>query len=121
MAVDISMIDGVVHVTFAGDVTNLDLEKIADAATTYEGGPVVPHRVTDMSGAIGLHLNFESVWTLASKRRVLQFPNSFKSAIVAPQPSQLGFARMFQTLNDNRQITIQIFPDKGSALKWIAS
>jgi hypothetical protein len=121
MPVQITTVDGVVHLVMTGIVTNLDLEAGVALIKPYENGPVVPHRLTDLSGAEGLNLNFESVWSLASKRRGLKFPNVFKSAIVAPKPSQMGFARMFQTLNDNPQITIQIFPDRVSALQWIAS
>jgi hypothetical protein len=31
----------------------------------------------------------------------------------------MGMARMFQTLNDNPQITIQIFEDEAAAVIWL--
>ena len=117
----ISNIDNVLHVSLTGIVTGADLDQAAAAAREYESGPTVPHRVTDLTGVVSLNLNYETVRALASRRRTLRFPHAFKSAIIAPQPSQLGFARMFQTLNDNPQITIQIFPDKAAALQWIAT
>jgi len=55
----------------------------------------------------------------ANRRRVIPFPNDFKSAIVVGTPVQQGMARMFQTLNDNAQITIAIFGDDASALEWL--
>jgi hypothetical protein len=32
---------------------------------------------------------------------------------------QYGIARMFQSLNNNPWITIQIFEDRPSAMKWL--
>jgi hypothetical protein len=121
MPFQIANIDNLLQISLTGVVTGVDLDQAAAAAREYESGPIVPHRLTDLTGAVGLNLTFESVWALAARRRALRFPNAFKSAIVAPQPSQLGFARMFQTLNDNPQITIQIFADKTAALQWIAA
>jgi hypothetical protein len=48
-------------------------------------------------------------------------PVSIRSAFVAPRPIQFGFARMFQTLNDNPKIELHIVNTMDEALLWIAS
>jgi hypothetical protein len=47
--------------------------------------------------------------TFAEHRKAQTLANPVKSAAVAPQPVHVGFARMFQTLNEHPQITIEIF------------
>lgn len=82
---------------------------------------MVPHRITDMTGITDFGIGFPDVLTLAETRRRLKFPNSFRSAIIAPRSEHYGVARMFQTLNDNPQIDIRIFMDKAAAHEWISS
>ena len=81
--------------------------------------PLVPHRLTDMSGLTELHLTFVGMNERVRLRRAMAFPNAFKSAIVAPEPAQFGFARMFQTLNDHPQIEIMVFREMAAARAWV--
>jgi hypothetical protein len=39
---------------------------------------------------------------------------------VAGRPIGKGYARMFQALNDHPQITIEVFSDRETALRWLA-
>jgi len=80
---------------------------------------VVRSRISDLRPAVRLDIDFNGVAALAAERVRRSFPNSFKSAIIAPDPARFGFARMFQTLNDNPQITLAIFRDEPEALAWI--
>jgi hypothetical protein len=41
------------------------------------------------------------------------------SAIVVSQPVQLGYARMFQTLNEHPRVTMRIFEDVVAAREWL--
>jgi len=110
-----------IRVEFSGVVTTRDFEDFAPVVEELERRPaVVPHRIGDLSKTSGMEIGFREVLALADRRKSRRFPNAFKSAIVAPQPVQLGLARMFQILNDHPQITIKIFPDVPSAQKWIA-
>ena len=111
--------NNVLRFTLTGRITGSDLMSAAAEARIYEeNAPVIPHRITDLDGA-ELAIHYTDVSALAEKRRGLRFPNPFKSAIIARNPQQLGYARMFQTLNDNPQITIRIFSDELSASQWI--
>jgi hypothetical protein len=122
MACAVDVESGLIQVTLSGVVTGDDLRQIGDAAAEIEAksSPITP-RITDLTAVTELKIGYGEVQELAARRRVIQFPNSFKSAILVSSPSQLGMARMFQTLNDNPQITIEIFTDRASALAWVRS
>jgi hypothetical protein len=113
---------GLIHMTLSGVLTDEDLRGIASAADEIEGAsnPIAP-RITDMTGVIDLKIDYASVQAFATRRRVIRFPNAFKSAIVVGGPAHLGIARMFQTLNDNPQITVEIFTERATALAWVRS
>jgi hypothetical protein len=109
-----------VLLTLTGELTEQDLRGFAAAADEIEGArDPVPHRITDMTGVTDFKIAYPDVQALAKHRRMRIFPNAFKSAIVVAGPTQFGMARMFQTLNDNPQIKIEIFNDHASALAWI--
>ncbi len=122
MPYKITVENKVLRITLTGRVTSLDFDGIVTEAKNYEQNvDVVPHRITDMTGIVELGVNYPEISALAEKRRELHFPNPFKSAIIAVSKQHVGYARMFQTLNDNPQIAIRIFPDEASASEWIAS
>ncbi len=82
---------------------------------------VSPDRMADLSLIEGISLNFSAITNYAAARRTAPLKNKVKAAIVAPHPLQYGFARMFQTLNDNPDIIMEIFTDKNSGLAWISA
>ena len=79
----------------------------------------IPHRITTAAAVTDIQIGYAEVKVFAWHRRVIRFPNVFKSAIVVSTPVQRGIARMFQTLNDNPQIAIEIFSDEAAALAWL--
>jgi len=120
LSVEIAVGPDLIRVTLSGVLTDQDLETIASAADDIERDTnPVPHRLTDMTGVTEVRIGYPDVKTLANHRRVIEFPNDFKSAIVVGTPVQQGMARMFQTLNDNPRITIRIFDDEPAALAWL--
>lgn len=123
MPYSISMENDVLHTRLTGRVTGAELNECCEEILGCEQQTaVVPHRVTDMTGAGELAVSYTEISALVEKRRKLHFPNRFKWAIIADKPLQIGYARMFQTLSDaNPQIAVRIFPDAASAEQWIAS
>jgi len=117
----ISIENNVLQITLNGHVTGIDLQKIVAETAQFERTPIIPHRVTDLREITNLDVSFPDVMTIAQQRRVLRFQNSFKSAIIAQDDLHLGYARMFQTLNDNPQIFIKIFADRKAADQWVLS
>jgi regulation of enolase protein 1 (concanavalin A-like superfamily) len=120
MPAHLSIQDGILHVSLTGVVSDADLRETAGRLEELERSEeTVPHRITHLDEATRIELTFADLWELAKRRRALSLPNRIKSAIIAPDPVHVGFARMFQTLNDHPLIEIAIFPDSESAVKWI--
>jgi hypothetical protein len=110
----------IIRVELTGVVTNADLVELSRAADEIENAEtIVRARITDLRPAVRFDIDFNGVAGFAAERVRRVFPNSFKSAIIAPDPARFGFARMFQTLNDHPRITLAIFPDEAEALAWV--
>ena len=102
-----------------GRLTGADLVDLLSEVEHLEGElQRIPDRVLDLS-SVAIDTNFRAMLELASRRVSRIFPNSFRSAIVAPTPATMGFARMFQTLNTNPQIELRIFDTRESAEAWL--
>jgi hypothetical protein len=109
------------RITFSGVLASGDLINAARELAQIEGShPVVRHRLTDLRSITDIPIGFFEINELAKRRLALKFPNKFKSGIVADAPLSFGFARMFQTLNDHPQISIQIFSTENEALAWLS-
>jgi hypothetical protein len=122
VAFDSKMAQGIVCLTFRGYVMAEDIRDMVDLLTKIETeARVSPDRIVDLSAIAGISLNFSAITNYAAARRTAPLKNKVKAAIVAPHPLQYGFARMFQTLNDNPDINMEIFTDKDSGLTWISA
>ena len=120
MSFSIVMDGDLVRFILTGVLTRDDLLGLIPVAAEVEGArAVVPHRLTDLRGISDVQVAYPDVQELADDRRARRFPNSFKSAIVVGSPVQMGMARMFRTINDNPQISIEIFEDEAEALRWL--
>jgi hypothetical protein len=120
MAFELKIKNGIVEVTFHGRITAKDLEGLADETEKFEFEfEVTPDRIVDLSPSEGIDLDYRAMEVFANKRRRAPLKNSVKSAIVASGPMQYGFALVFQTINDNPKIRLQIFTEKARALLWL--
>ena len=104
-----------------GRVTPLDLQQAMAEVERFETSvSPIPPRLTDLSGAQFANVDFGAVFATARTRVMRQFPNSFRSALFAPTPEAFGMARMFQSLNTNPQIFIQVFANREEAVRWLS-
>jgi hypothetical protein len=109
-----------VRLVFTGDITPLDLVALdADMAALARNRPVVMNTLADFSQVVDYAITYADMLTYTERRRTQRFANSIKSAVVAPRPVQVGFARMYQTLNTNPQVEIQIFATLAEAEAWL--
>lgn len=99
----------------AGEMT------LASDAERIEQQYPAKSRVTDLTSVDTFNVDFNAVFALAERRRGRQFTTSINSAIIAVKPIEIGFARMYQTLNDNPQIEIRIVSSLAEAEAWFAS
>jgi hypothetical protein len=122
VAFDSKIAQGIVYLTFRGYVTAEDIRDMVDLLTKIETeAKVSPDRIADLSAIEGISLSFTAITDYSANRRKAPLRNKVKAAIVAPHPLQYEFARMFQTLNDNPDINMEIFTDKDSGLAWISA
>jgi hypothetical protein len=116
----IAMESDILVVTISHALTPEDLTGIMrDADEIEKDLDPVPHRITTSTEPFEVRVGYPEVRVFAWHRRAIVFPNVFRSAIVVRSPVERGIARMFQTLNDNPQITIEIFDNDAEALAWL--
>jgi hypothetical protein len=112
----------IIRTAFYGDVTHAEfLEYFKELMRVESGFERTPDRLTDLSGVKGWEPGFPAMLDVTRLRRVQTFPNKFRSAIVATSTELYGLARMFQMLNDNPQIEVQLFKTMAEAEDWLAS
>jgi hypothetical protein len=106
----------------SGAITGRELQLLADEVEAIEGRrTVTPHRLTDLRALTAPYPTYPDVRALAERRKAQTLANAVKSAIVVPRPINLGFARMFQILNEHPQIEIEIFSTVEAAEAWLCS
>jgi hypothetical protein len=122
MPVRVHVEGDLLHIDFSGVITGRDLiDGTAAVRVLEETGSRVPDRTADLSETTAWEIGFAEMDQFVAARKAVTFRNTFKTAIIAPQPVQIGFARMFQLLNNHPQITIEVFSDLASAKAWLAT
>jgi hypothetical protein len=117
----VSLSEPYVRVDFSGVLTGRDLREVADELRAHERElGMVPDRLVDMSGMVATGATFELAILAARVRGVQRFPNTFRSALVAPRVEVAGFARIFRILNRNPQIDVQVFERLEAAETWLS-
>jgi hypothetical protein len=109
-----------IRIVFSGTFTNQDLLRGGMELTDLEeASPTLPNRIVDVRPVERIEIGFAGMFAVAEARRRKQYGNAFKTAILADGLVHYGFARMFQTLNDHRQIVIAIFGNDEDAHSWL--
>jgi len=112
--------DGILRIVMPATLTPAELRGIGDALGELERATgAIPYRLVDVTGVVRFEVGFEEMLALTEDRRARRPAHPIFTALVAATPVQVGFARMFQTLNDDPLLTVRIFPDQGSALAWL--
>ena len=110
----------VIVIRMTGSLTLPELLEHADQLAEIEASrPVSPHRIAILPSGLVCDLNFADLHAFAAKRREAPLKNPVKSAIVAGDAVQFGFARMYQTLNEHPYLRIEIFQSEAPAHAWL--
>ncbi len=105
-----------------GTVTSEDLRRsLMDVEAIEAAYERTPDRITDLSACDTALWSFDVIEELAARRRAAQLKNTVRSAIYAPTDLQFGFSRMFQILNDNPRIQVEVFRDLAEAEAWLGN
>jgi hypothetical protein len=107
-------------IRMSGSVSLPELLEHAEAIAVIEANqPVTPHRIAILPSGLVCDLSFAELHAFAAKRRVAPLKNPVKSAIVAGDAVQFGFARMYQSLNEHPRLQVEIFQSEPVALAWL--
>ncbi|HXT71902.1 MAG TPA: hypothetical protein VN700_19265 [Vicinamibacterales bacterium] len=110
------------RVDLLGVISAADIRGMLEEVERIEAGlSVMPNRVIDLTQVTAHEFTTSDMIANAHRRRMTAFSNPFRVAIIAPTPVSLGYARMFQILNDNADVTIEIFNDDGGAAAWLSA
>jgi hypothetical protein len=121
MPFEITNQGGFLFLRLFGVVTAQDLMRAVEQAEVMEGSlPVAMNAVTDITSVESFDINYPAVLAVAARRRARVVKNPVKSALIAREAVAVGFARMFQTLNDNPQVEIRIVQSLQEAKNWFA-
>jgi len=108
--------DGILFVTFPETFSDNDFRLMnKEIEIVEEEYSVVPNFIVSIKNVKTFNGDNYSVQKLAKQRAEITYSNT----ILATNDFQMGFARMYQTVNDNPQLTIKIFKDKAKAIKWL--
>jgi hypothetical protein len=108
------------RLVFFDDMTSQDLRSLGHAIGALEDAAAVSlNRLTDLSQISWAAATYADMLDFAERRKAQRLANPVKSAIVAPRPVQVGFARMFQMLMNHPQIEVQLFETLEEAEAWL--
>lgn len=113
--------DGWFLTSLSGDIDFVGiLEALAEFEQLEKKFPPYFNRVTDLTGATSIDLDYNEVSGVAKKRMAAYLPDEVKSAFVVSNDEQHGFARMFFSLNNHPKIELKLFKNLAEAIDWIA-
>ena len=122
MAYEVSFDGPILLIRFRGTLTAEDLDRVADDVLAIEqGGTITPPRLTDLRGITDAAVGYPEMARLAERTRTRPLGARVRSALVVAQPVQVGFARMFQILNEHPKVTVRIFEDEPTARDWLTA
>jgi SpoIIAA-like len=121
MPITYSQDGGLLRVRAAGVITAAELHAmVTEMEQRFVSANKWPDNLLDLTGIDLSGLGFADMMSLAKRRESVKPPHAIRTAIVADSPTVVGFARMFQTLNNNPDITVQVFQSAADAEDWLA-
>jgi hypothetical protein len=122
MSVQFSFDGPLLLIRFFGELTEADLDATIDRVLEIEeGGTNTPDRLIDLSGITQMRIGYTEMARLAEITRTRPLARPVRSAMTVSAPVQLGFARMFQILNEHPRVVLRIFENERDARAWLAA
>jgi SpoIIAA-like len=110
------------RVRAGGVITAAELHTIvAEMEQRFFSAKKWPNNLVDLTGIDLSNVGFVDLMSLARRRESVKPPHAIRTAIVADSPTVTGFARMFQSLNNNPDITVQVFESVAAAEDWLGT
>lgn len=120
MTIEAEFIDGLLVIRGSGTVTASDLREVPALTTAFDAGrAVTPNRLVDLTAVEDFEIGFPEMLATVRERRGAAMSGPTRAAFLTASAVQYGMARMFQSLNDNAHVTVEIFGDRAAALDWL--
>ena len=121
MAVDFNFDGSLLVIRLSDSLEPDDLRRILQEVVLLESQHAeAPPRLTDFRDLVGTNVGYVEISELAGGSVARPLSTPVRSALLVSEPVQMGFARMFQTLNTHPMVTVQIFEDEAAAREWLA-
>ena len=120
MTIEAEFTEGLLVIRGAGTVTASDLREMPALTTAFDASrAVTPNRLIDLTAVEEFAVGFAEMLAAVRERRDAALSGPTRTAFLTANAVQYGMARMFQSLNDNAHITVEIFGDRTAALAWL--
>jgi hypothetical protein len=73
----------------------------------------------DATAVTGVRVDFRAMARFSRERRQSRFAGNVRTASLAGSNAVFAFGRVYQTLLNHPQITVQVFRDREEALAWL--
>ena len=118
MPYSLSVEPALVRVVFFGTLTAADLHAMANDVAAIERARNVSHnRLTDLRHVSDIQLTYADMLAYVTQRQTQWRALPLRSALVASTTLSVGFARMFQTLSEQREV--EVFATVEAAEAWL--
>jgi hypothetical protein len=121
MPYQVQVHESYVHVRWFGVVIAEDLRELGRElpriGMQLRRAPNVLHTFEEVEAT---KLNFHTVHNYSAEVGKISIPNSCRVATVASSPISFGIARMFQAMNGNPNIEMELFESLAEAQDWLA-
>jgi len=104
------------YITGHGCLTLNDTQK---ALYELNDSSHAPDRIIDLEEIEEFNYQAFEMIRLSSTACLQKVPNPYRCAAIATRPLSTAVARMWQMLNEQGTITIEIFPDEERARQWL--
>jgi hypothetical protein len=119
MAVTVEHRADLILICFSEAVSSDDLFEVAERLDQIDNvAPGLP-RLADATRITGITLDFSAMARFADDRKRWSLARHVRTAVLAGSNVTFGFARMYQDLLENPQITVGVFRDREEALSWL--
>jgi hypothetical protein len=78
-------------------------------------------RLADATDITAVRVDFAAMFEFADRRKRQGFAGDVRTAILVASNVGFGCARMFETLLQHPQVTVEVFRDREAALAWLGA
>jgi hypothetical protein len=120
MTIEAELTEELLVMRCTGALTASDLRPMPALTAAFDASrAVTPNRLIDLRGVQSFEVGFAELLDFVRARRDAPLSGPTRTAFVTAGTVQYGMARMFQSLNDNAHITVEIFDDPAAARAWL--